>query len=186
MELEGNYRELGEISAGELAHLQQAVVNALPSEWDSELRQRHFQAHKDTSSIILCFSPDDDLAAASYTPAWARWEPMLGALLDRVTAEHFGPGKLIRLMIVRLYAGCSVVPHTDDLPVLHISHRVHIPIRTTRSVIFVVDNQIVPMREGQIVEINNQRIHHVTNAGAIDRIHLIFDYATADQLERAP
>jgi hypothetical protein len=41
MDLEGNYRELGEIQADELAQLQAAVGAAPESDWDSELRARH-------------------------------------------------------------------------------------------------------------------------------------------------
>jgi hypothetical protein len=69
---------------------------------------------------------------------------VLGALVERITATHFGAGKLIRPMIVRLGPGYRVLPHTDDLPVLHVSHRVHIPLRTDKAVVFVVGNQVVP------------------------------------------
>jgi hypothetical protein len=55
MDLEGNYRELGEIQADELAQLQAAVGAAPESDWDSELRARHLKAHSDTSAPILCF-----------------------------------------------------------------------------------------------------------------------------------
>lgn len=186
MDFAANYRELGEISARDLARLQDAVGGAPPSEWDSVTRQRHFKAHQFTSSIILCFGPDDDPAAADFTPFWPRWEPLLGPLLEPITTAHFGAnGKIIRLMIVRLFPGYRVAPHIDDLAVLHVSHRVHIPVRTSGSVVFVVADQVIPMREGHIVEINNQRSHYVTNAGKADRIHLIFDYVTAHQLARS-
>jgi hypothetical protein len=183
MDFELNYRELGEIGTGELASIREAVRGAPASEWDSEIRQRYYQAHQHTSSIILCFGPDDDLGAADFTPLWPRWEPLLGALLERTTRAHFGEGgRLIRLMLVRLYARRRVAPHTDDLPVLHATHRVHIPLITNPGVVFVAGDQVVPMREGQIVEINNQREHYVINAGKTDRVHLIFDFATADAL----
>jgi hypothetical protein len=183
MNFGANYRVLGETSADDLTRLQEAVGTAPPSEWDSVTRQRHFKAHQFTSSIILCFGPDDNLAAADFTHFWPRWEPLLRPLLEPITTTHFGVGgKIIRLMIVQLFPGYRVAPHIDDLPVLRMSHRVHIPVHTSGSVVFVVGNQVVPMREGKVVEINNQRRHYVTNAGNASRVHLIFDYATADQL----
>ncbi|MFI7453486.1 aspartyl/asparaginyl beta-hydroxylase domain-containing protein [Nonomuraea sp. NPDC049714] len=185
MDFAANYRDLGEIPACDLARLRVAVAAAPPSEWDSVTRQRYFKAHRYTSSIILCFGPDDDLAAADFTHSWTRWEPLLDPLLQPIITDHFGKGgKLIRLMIVRLFPGYRVEPHTDDLPVLKVSHRVHIPLVTSGAVVFVIGNQVVPMREGRIVEINNQRTHYVTNAGKDDRVHLIFDYVPADQLVR--
>ncbi len=186
MELDTNYRELGRISADELARIQQAVSDWPDEDWDFETRQELFRAHDYTSSIILCFGPDDDIAAARYTSTWPCWQPLLEPLLRRITTTHFGDGgKIVRLMIVRLYAGAKVLPHTDDLPILHRTHRIHIPIRTSKSVIFVVGNEVVKMREGQIIEINNQREHFVVNASNRNRVHLIFDYATADEVARS-
>jgi hypothetical protein len=186
MDFETNYRELGEISGDELASIQQAISEWPAEDWDSQTRQRQFRAHEYTSAIILCFGPDDDIAAARYTSAWPRWKTLLSPLLQRIIKTHFGDGgKIVRLMIVRLYAGAKVAPHIDDLPVLHRSHRIHIPIHTSTSVVFVVGNEVVRMREGQVIEINNQREHFVVNASKKDRIHLIFDYATADELSRS-
>lgn len=186
MEIETNYRELDEISADELSRIQQAVSDWPEEDWDGETRQSRFRAHDYTSSIILCFGPDDDIAAARYTSIWPRWQTLLDPLLQRITKTHFGEGgKIVRLMIVRLYVGAKVLPHTDDLPVLHRTHRIHIPIRTSKSVIFVVGDEVIKMREGQVVEINNQREHFVVNASKRNRIHLIFDYATADEVARS-
>lgn len=186
MELETNYRELGEISADELARLQKAVSDWPDEDWDGETRQELFRAHDYTSSIILCFGPDDDIGAARYTAIWPRWQALLDPLVQRITKANFGGGgKIVRLMIVRLYAGAKVLPHTDDLPILHRTHRVHVPIRTSKSVIFVVGNEIVKMREGQVVEINNQREHFVVNASKVNRVHLILDYASAGEVARS-
>ena len=183
MDFEANYRELGEIPPDELARIKQAVADWPAEDWDSQTRQREFRAHEYTSAIILCFGPDDDIGAARFTSAWPHWQALLNPLLQRITRTHFGDGGMIvRLMIVRLYAGEKVAPHIDDLPVLHRTHRVHIPIQTSKSIVFVVGNEVVRMREGQVVEINNQREHFVVNASKSDRIHLVFDYAAADEL----
>jgi Aspartyl/Asparaginyl beta-hydroxylase len=185
VDFDGNYRELGEITPDEHAALRRGVALAAPEVWDSTTRQKDTRAHEFTSAIILCFGPDDDPDAAAFTEHWPAWRPLLEPVLDRVTTRHFGAdGRLLRLMVVRLFPGYSVAPHTDDLPVLHVSHRVHIPLRTSGAVAFVVGNQVVPMREGHVVEINNQREHYVTNAGKDDRVHVIFDYATSDDLAR--
>jgi hypothetical protein len=185
MNFQSNYRKLDELPPDVLVRIQDAVDNALDSEWDFKKRQQ-YPAHKDTAAIILCFGPNNDLEAAKYTPHWARWKPLLGSLLDKITKRHFGDGgKIIRLMIVRLFPHSRVNSHFDDVPVLKRSHRIHIPLRTNPSVVFVVGNEVVPMPEGQIIEINNQRFHSVVNSGEADRIHLIFDYAPASELAKS-
>jgi hypothetical protein len=56
------------------------------------------------------------------------------------------------------------------------SHRVHLPVVTNDEVRFVVGGETVNLREGQLFEINNRRMHSVHNDGAEDRVHLILDY----------
>jgi hypothetical protein len=183
MDFDGNYRILGEISENELLSLREELADTTNAEWDSTTRQKLFAAHKHTSALILCFGPDEDPTKAQFTSLWPRWQPLCFSLIDTIINTQFGEGgKIIRLMIVSLHPNSSVAPHIDDLPVLILSHRVHIPIITDASVVFVVGNQVAPMSEGRIIEINNQRPHYVVNSGNADRIHLIFDYVPARSL----
>ena len=56
------------------------------------------------------------------------------------------------------------------------SHRIHLSIITNDEVWFTVGNETIHMREGELYEINNRRMHSVKNAGSEDRVHLIMDY----------
>jgi len=47
---------------------------------------------------------------------------------------------------------------------------------TNDAVWFSVGSETINMREGQLYEINNRRLHSVENKGSDDRVHLILDF----------
>ncbi|HEX6261046.1 MAG TPA: aspartyl/asparaginyl beta-hydroxylase domain-containing protein, partial [Woeseiaceae bacterium] len=87
-----------------------------------------------------------------------------------------GSGYFIRTSLVRLKANSSIAEHMDMNFSLTHSHRVHLPIITNDQVLFTVGKETINMREGQLTEINNRRMHSVHNNGPEDRVHLILDF----------
>ena len=85
-------------------------------------------------------------------------------------------GYFVRANLVRLQSGGTITEHTDNNFSLVHSHRVHLPIITNAEVGFMVGNKSINMKEGELWEINNRRLHSVNNAGPEDRVHLILDY----------
>ena len=55
-------------------------------------------------------------------------------------------------------------------------HRVHCPLTTNEMCEFHVGESSRFLEPGEIVEINNRRMHAVVNSGAQKRVHLIVDY----------
>lgn len=83
--------------------------------------------------------------------------------------------EIIRAVLVNLPAGKDIPKHLDAGDSLMYAHRCHIPIITNNDVLFTVDNETIVMKQGEIYEINNSKLHSVNNNGNTDRYHLIVD-----------
>ena len=90
--------------------------------------------------------------------------------------EQYGLGYFVRATLVRLNAGGSISQHQDNNFSLTHSHRVHVPVITNDDVTFTVGSESINMRPGEVIEINNRRLHSVENNGSEHRVHLILDY----------
>ena len=76
---------------------------------------------------------------------------------------------------MNLRAGKDIPKHLDAGDILMYAHRCHIPIITNNDVLFTVDNETIIMKQGEIYEINNSKLHSVNNNGNTNRYHLIVD-----------
>lgn len=84
------------------------------------------------------------------------------------------PVKAARLM--RLKAGAEIKPHRDhQLSIEYGEARLHMPIRTSDAVSFLVDNKKIPMQAGELWYFNADQVHEVYNRGIEDRINLVID-----------
>lgn len=98
-------------------------------------------------------------------------------LFDLVQDYYPRGGVFLRAQIARMPPGGTIAEHRDSLMILENSHRLHIPIVTTSKLKFVVDDERVSLKAGQLYELNNQLRHWVKNpVKSINRIHLILDY----------
>ena len=186
MNFPGNFFHIGDLDVTELKDL---VLNLTEEQWESfALRQKRYEVHQHTQTIGLVYDPDFRHSHPTRLPTLQMFEAELRPALW-MTADHFeesrtgqqligenGPGYFIRATLVRLKAGCSIAAHQDKNFSLTHSHRIHLPIITNDKVLFIVGNETINMREGQLFEINNRRMHSVHNNGADDRVHLILDF----------
>lgn len=99
--------------------------------------------------------------------------------LYQILHKTYGEGIAVRILITKLPANCKIYPHYDKGFSLKNAHRIHIPLQTHPSIIFNVDDEIISMKEGEIWEIDNTKLHSVENNSPIDRIHFIIDYQTS-------
>ena len=103
-------------------------------------------------------------------------EPMLNVL-----EKEYGAGYIVRAVLVKLPAGCSIKPHVDTGGSYTLSHRIHLPlICDSDKVEYVVDNERRFFGIGEMFELNNMRTHAVHNNGSVDRTNLLFDFAKYD------
>ena len=186
MNFSGNFAHIGSI---DIAALKQHVLELPEQQWLGEaFRQQRYEVHRDTQTIPLVFDPDFRHTHPTRLPALQEIEPFIRPSLKMV-ADHFddspkgwelfdehGMGYFVRANLVRLKAGGEITEHTDNNFSLVHSHRVHVPIITNDRVSFTVGGETLNMKEGELYEINNRRMHSVTNAGSADRVHLILDY----------
>ena len=94
-----------------------------------------------------------------------------------------------RVRFMRLRGGGRILRHSD--PIERISPdllRVHVPVRTSPDVHFLVNDIEIVMRPGDAWHVDVRFPHEVTNAGATDRVHLVIDLigdASTDALLQA-
>lgn len=70
--------------------------------------------------------------------------------------------------------GATIVPHTDDLGDDWIT-RIHVPLLSNPDAMFISGDVVHRMAVGFAYEINTRERHAVWNAGAMPRVHLMFD-----------
>lgn len=183
MNIDAPIRDLGSVDFQPLADEVQALDAAA---WNAtQIRQKVFDVHKATESVVLLFV-DLDVWPDIVVTREAGWEPLAESaapLMDNIIASHFAPGGIIvRAMAAKLLPDASIMPHVDHHPSFHCGHRIHVPLRTHRKVRFSVDGRPHRLQVGNAYEINNQLPHSVMNSGSEDRIHFIFDYVPPTHL----
>ncbi|MDV6331136.1 aspartyl/asparaginyl beta-hydroxylase domain-containing protein [Asticcacaulis sp. 201] len=168
----------------------QARVDALTeADWIADTsRQQIFDAHARTHTIRLIFDADYRHTDPTIHPFFHAFAPLLAPLMSHIrgyylqslrqrrVAEKHGDGYFVRIILTRLAAGAEITPHVDDGQSLRRCHRIHVPLFTHPDCQFTVGAKTWNMPAGEMWEINNRRIHAVSNASAKPRVHLILDY----------
>ena len=186
MNFPGNFFQIGTL---EIAELKALVLGLTEDQWDNfSIRQTVYEVHKHTQTIGLVYDLDFRHTHPTRLPTLQMFEAELRPAFWMV-ADHFeetesgrqltknnGQGYLIRASLVRLPAGASIAEHRDMNFSLTHSHRIHLPIVTNDDVRFTVGKESINLREGQLYEINNRRLHSVHNNGTEARVHLILDF----------
>jgi hypothetical protein len=90
-------------------------------------------------------------------------------------------GKSARVLLIKLGANKDVTGHVDSGDYLNTVRRFHIPIITNQDVFYTVNNEKINMQEGDCWEINNRKIHSVSNDSNEDRVHLLIDIMPEEQ-----
>jgi len=92
--------------------------------------------------------------------------------------QNYGPGRFARIQIAKMDIDSEILPHKDHGLFFWWAHRVHLPIKTNEKIIFSIDGVEKNIKNGELTEINNKKIHTVKNINEkpFERIHIIFDY----------
>lgn len=177
-------RRLGSV---DIVALREAVLAIPESAWNAENdgKPNRFDALDKTRHMVFRFVSNFRDWRDSYDrPLWASWKDLLEPVLRQATADYgYRNGAFPRVMLARMAAGGVIQPHRDANPAAKWPHKIHVPLLTNDRVSFAVNGQTYKMAEGEAVELNNMGVHAVENAGATDRIHLIFEYYDLDQPE---
>lgn len=185
MDIGDRIRELGEVASAELADL---ILSQEEAAWhEQEHRQKAYEVHRDTESMVMVFAEETSWPelVVRKEAAWDRLAELAVPLMHDILERHYPPGgTIIRAMAAKLKAGGKITPHVDKHPSFHIGHRIHVPITTNHRVRFMIDGRPHRFEVGKAYEINNQKMHSVSNKGSEDRITFIFDYVPPDKLGR--
>ena len=172
----GNFRQLGRF---DIPELKEKVLALTEADWDAVTwRQERFEAHRDTQTIALIFDTDyrhkDPTKHDKYIEL--ECERLFAPFIEEIADTFTGSGYIVRTVLIRLKAGGVIATHIDTGPSLSWGRRIHVPIATNDCCIFTVGGEPINMREGEMWEINNTRVHSVENGGADGRIHLVIDW----------
>jgi len=191
MNFNGNFHKIGTIDVG---HFKRLVASLPPQAWlDDTERQTKYEVHRQTQTIGLVYDYDFRHTKPTVRQPFKYFESALIPAVKYV-AQHYdqtaegsalatqsGPGYCVRANLVRLNPGGSIDPHQDKNFSLAHSHRIHIPLITNPRVEIVVHNERRYLAEGEVVEINNRRMHSVSNDSDVARVHLLLDWIIAGQ-----
>lgn len=186
MDFDGLIRELGPVDS---SALREAILAQDDDAWrEEQYRQRTYDVHRQTESIVLVFAELDDWPelVIRKMPGWDHLADAAVPVMHQIIEAHYPPGgTVIRAMAAKLLTGGKISPHADSHPSFHRGHRIHVPITTNSRVRFMIDGRPHRLKVGEAYEINNQKNHSVMNKGREDRITFIFDYVPPGELGRA-
>lgn len=155
------------------------IVNDFSTEWNlNKSRQTLFDdTHRHTNTYFVRgvdkkWEPNQNLKSFPFAT-----NTKLLAEVDKIIKdlELHHDGKCGVAMIVKLLSDNKILPHSDDSPYLSAARRHHIPLKTNKDVMFFVGDETRHLPVGECWEINNNKIHSVTNHSKEDRIHLMID-----------
>lgn len=173
----------------ELDAIQNNVEQLLHSNWIDHVNRNHYSGGWDVLPLRCQkqFVEAHPILQGFSITVGEEWEnlpaliqsPSLLSLLNNLPCSV----KSARLM--RLKAGAEIKPHRDEGLAIEFGEvRLHMPIHTSSKVSFLVDNNIVPMRAGELWYFNAHRVHEVYNRGDEDRINLVIDCVANDWLRK--
>ena len=177
-------RKLGQV---DIDRLRAAVLSIPEAVWDAENEDKpnRFEALDRTRHVVFRFVSNFRDWRQSYDrPLWPEWKALIEPVLAQATRDYgYQRGVFPRVMLARMAPGGIIKPHRDANPAAKWPHKIHVPLVTNDKVTFFVDGIGYHFPEGEAVEVSNMAVHAVENAGATDRIHLIFEYYDPDQPE---
>lgn len=158
------------------------LLNTLPeSVWSQNcMRQTKFHVHRQTQSLVLIWSKsesDFNYNPIQY-PLFNTFKDLLQIVQD-IIISYYGYSVHVwhKCMLAKMPPNTYIDPHIDHGKYLRNVHRIHLPIETTNDVDFMIDHEVFHFRSGQLIEIDNTRLHSVrNNNNQNSRIHLIIDY----------
>jgi hypothetical protein len=179
MDIKVNYKTLFEY---DINNLKQLLDSNSTSIWD----KNHLKGRRqETQAVVYVWTEHmDDLFTNIKTLIPNNEDPITKEVWEiaKRIALCYNEPTITRLQLAKLKVGDSIALH-GDIKHLCLIHRVHLPIKTNKDCIFQLDGTDYNFIEGQVVEINNQKLHKVYNNGNEDRIHLICDILEKETID---
>ncbi len=148
--------------------------------WDEHtIRTTYEQSpHKEVSDILVWFNPLDSTDIPNETDVipFRAWKelPAIRPLVLGLMAE-VGAHRLGRVMITRLGVGGKITPHRDQGAPAQYYSRYQLALQCLPGNVFMINDEQVSFKTGEMWAINNREIHSVVNNSTDDRIVCIID-----------
>lgn len=170
--MEYNFKYYGQIDVSKI----DTLLSNIELDWDEyTYRQTDRYGQADTKTIPLLWSED-----FINNTTWKSYEIFEDSLnkIENDLIDLMGIGQIEVALLINLPKNKKILPHTDSgHEHFFKTKRIHIPIITNDRCNFIVGDEIVQMKSGEIWEIDNaNKVHSVNNDGDTDRIHLLIDY----------
>jgi quercetin dioxygenase-like cupin family protein len=172
----GNFRLL---DVCDVSAIKDTVAALSEDDWNAvNWRQKRFEAHNHTQTIELIFDRDFRHENPTVHPKYHELgcDTLLAPVVDAISDYFTGEGYAARAILVNLKPGGEIPTHVDTGHSLMNSRRIHVAIISNDQVVFNCGNEKRVMKEGELWEINNARVHSVENRGEKGRVHLIVDW----------
>ena len=156
------------------------VKSLSEADWDEFTdRQILFKEHARTKTIPAIFPdrsnfPEIDLLTYNHTSQICKLcEDICNAFCSYYQLSF----NITTAIIVKLEPHSNILEHTDTHPYFGLSHRVHWCLDGDYDNIeFNISGEKIPMKHGDLIEINNRMPHYVLYNGDIPRYDLIIDF----------
>lgn len=140
---------------------------------------RRSRTHNNTNHLTLFFEDNQRTPTTieSYNnDIYLLLEKDIENIKNKIQLYYQNPDLIIaRGLITLLKPNTNIPKHKDSGYILEKGHRIHIPLKTNKNILFGVGNTTKNLLEGNIYEINNCRTHWVINNSTENRYHLILD-----------
>ena len=168
--------------------LKERVKSVPESHWKTqdENKPNKYARLNDTRHIMFRFINLDETVFDFHDfPLWDEWKDVLLPIMDQAANSlGYENYRFPRAMLAKLPAGSEIFSHSDG-DASHYIHKIHVPLITNPETVFHVGSQAEHLPAGEIIEVNNKRVHSVKNGGDADRIHFIFECYNLDDYGKA-
>ena len=167
-------RRLGPV---DVAPLRAQVARLSEKVWREAdaVKENDFFCFAHTRHIVFRFVHPDPIRIHS-RPSWKLWQRWLLPVMAQAAAPYgYARPVYPKAMLARLAAGRGIDLHTDDGGMNPLTHKIHVPLRTSPRATLTVAGATVHLEAGYAFEVNNLAPHGAFNGGAQDRIHFIFE-----------
>ena len=175
------FRHLGTADPTELIARATTIPESL-WETENEAKPNKIAQLNETRHVMFRFITDTSnvFDYSDHPVLWNQWKDALLPVMNQAAqALGYRDYRFPRVMLARVPAGGAISAH-PDAEASHYIHKIHVPLTTNDQTVFHVGTKAMHIPVGEIFEVNNKRVHAVSNNGATDRIHLIFECYNAE------
>src|SRR6185437_2895061 len=175
-----HFFKVGDVNVQPLLH----AIKRQPELWDKNDIRTQFPGtpHSEASDIWLWFNEAktegsvsayaNDCITIPY-PAWSLLPQARQIVFDLMRAVE--ASQLGRVVVTKLAAGKKITPHIDGGAPAEFYKRYQIALQSLPGAMFIIEDESVNFKSGEVWLINNRALHSVVNNSTDDRICLIID-----------